>query len=183
MPRDLPTFSGSPADWPVFISNFMTSTLTCGYSPAENLIRLQSSLKGAALESVRSRLLLPASVPQIIETLCILYGRPELLINALIDKVHSVPAPKAEKLESLIDFGMAVQTLCDHLEAANQQAHLSNPSLMIELVDKLPVHIKMEWVKFMEGKEEVNLKVFGEFMRGLVTSASRVTLYWSGEQM
>lgn len=177
MPRDLPVFSGSPADWPVYISNFMNSTLACGYSPAENLIRLQRSLKGPALEAVRSRLLLPESVPHIIDTLRLLYGRPELLINALIEKVHSVPTPKAEKLESLIDFGMAVQSLSDHLEAANQKAHLSNPSLLIELVDKLPVHMKMEWVKFVENKGEVNLKVFGEFMSGIVKSASQVTLY------
>ncbi|XP_062541148.1 uncharacterized protein LOC134209180 [Armigeres subalbatus] len=155
----------------------MNSTLACGYSPAENLIRLQRSLKGPALEAVRSRLLLPESVPHIIDTLRLLYGRPELLINALIEKVHSVPTPKAEKLESLIDFGMAVQSLCDHLEAANQQAHLSNPSLLIELVDKLPVHMKMEWVKYMENNQKVDLKVFGEFMRGVVKSASQVTLY------
>ncbi|XP_058826986.1 uncharacterized protein LOC131686971 [Topomyia yanbarensis] len=177
MPRDLPSFSGNPADWPVFISNFTTTTLACGYSPAENLIRLQRCLKGPALETVRSRLLLPESVPHIIETLRLLYGRPELLINALLAKVRSVPAPKAEKLESLIDFGIAVQGLCDHLEAANQRAHLSNPSLLLELVDKLPVHVRLDWAAYTREVAEVNLQDFGEFMSEVVRNASRVTLY------
>ncbi|XP_055643771.1 uncharacterized protein LOC129779977 [Toxorhynchites rutilus septentrionalis] len=177
MPRDLPTFSGNPVDWPIFISSFINTTQVCGYSSAENLSRIQRCLKGAAYEAVKSRLLLPETVPQVLNTLQLLYGRPELLINALLDKVRSVPAPKSDKLETLIDFGMAVQSLCDHLEAAGQRDHLSNPSLLMELVTKLPAHIKMEWASFSLRYQVVNLKTFGEFMTGIVSSVSRVTLY------
>ncbi|XP_055527264.1 uncharacterized protein LOC129719873 [Wyeomyia smithii] len=177
MSRDLPQFSGNPADWPVFISSFTNSTLACGYSSAENLCRLQRSLKGAAYESVQSRLLLPESVPHVLDTLYLLYGRPELLIQALLEKVRSVPVPKADRLETLIDFGMAVQSLCDHLEAAGQLAHLSNPTLLMELVGKLPAHIKMEWGNFLRNVSEVNLKTFGDFMSNIVISASKVTMY------
>ncbi|XP_053686572.1 uncharacterized protein LOC128736119 [Sabethes cyaneus] len=177
MPRDLPQFSGNPADWPVFISSFTNSTLACGYTSTENLCRLQRSLKGAAYDAVQSRLLLPESVPQVMDTLYLLYGRPELLIHALLDKVRSVPAPKVDKLETLIDFGMAVQCLCDHLEAAGQLAHLSNPSLLMELVGKLPAHVKMEWGYFLRDYPEVNLKTFSEFMSNVVISASKVTVY------
>ncbi|XP_062539019.1 uncharacterized protein LOC134207312 [Armigeres subalbatus] len=177
MPRDLPQFSGNPADWPVFISSFKNSTLACGYTRAENLCRLQRCLKGAAYEAVQSRLLLPESVPHVLDTLCLLYGRPELLIHALLDKIRSVPAPKGDKLETLIDFGMAVQNLCDHLEAAGQHAHLSNPSLLMELVGKLPAHVKMEWGTYLRNFPEVNLKTFGNFMSNVVISASKVTVY------
>lgn len=104
----------------------MTYILARGYSSAENLIKLKRSLKGPALEALRSRLLLPTSVPYIIETLRLLYGLPKMLINAHNEKVQSVPVPNKKKLDSLIDFGIAVQTLCDHLEAANQHVHLLN---------------------------------------------------------
>ncbi|XP_062538070.1 uncharacterized protein LOC134206384 [Armigeres subalbatus] len=180
MSRDLPTFSGDPADWPIFISSFMNSSLACGYNSAENLARLQRCLKGGAYESVKSRLLLPESVPQVIDTLRLLYGRPELLISALLQKVRSVPAPKAEKLETIIDFGMAVRSLCDHLEAAGQQEHLCNPTLLMELVEKLPAHTKMQWADHIQRHAVVNLKVFGDFMLGVVTSISRVTMYVGG---
>ncbi|XP_055615136.1 uncharacterized protein LOC129761441 [Toxorhynchites rutilus septentrionalis] len=177
MPRDLPQFSGNPTEWPVFISSFQNSTLACGYTHAENLCRLQRSLKGAAYEAVQSRLLLPASIPHVMDTLYLLYGRPELLIHALLEKVRSVPAPKTDRLETLIDFGMAVQSLCDHLEAANQLAHLSNPSLLMELVGKLPAHVKMEWGTYLRNFPDVNLKTFGNFMSDVVISASKVTVY------
>ncbi|XP_062699013.1 uncharacterized protein LOC134284280 [Aedes albopictus] len=180
MSRDLPTFSGDPADWPIFISTFMNSSLSCGFNSAENLARLQRCLKGPAYESVKSRLLLPESVPQVIDTLRLLYGRPELLINALLQKVRSVPAPKAEKLETIIDFGMAVRSLCDHLEAAGQREHLSNPTLLMELVEKLPAHTKMQWADYMQLHPVVNLKAFGDFMFGVITAVSRVTMYTGG---
>nr|XP_029711553.1 uncharacterized protein LOC115256749 [Aedes albopictus] len=35
MPRDLPSFNGDPADWPMFISSFVNTTLACGYTSAE----------------------------------------------------------------------------------------------------------------------------------------------------
>ncbi|XP_062541787.1 uncharacterized protein LOC134209767 [Armigeres subalbatus] len=177
MSRDLPIFSGDPADWPIFISSFMNSSLSCGYSSAENLARLQRCLKGPAYESVKSRLLLPESVPHVIDTLRLLYGRPELLINALLQKVRSVQAPKAEKLETIIDFGLAVRSLCDHLQAAGQYDHLSNPTLLMELVEKLPAYTKMQWADYTQQHSVVNLKVFGDFMLGVVTSVSRVTTY------
>lgn len=88
---DLPTFTGAPEEWPVFYSQYKNTTLACGYSDAENLVRLQRCIKGKALEYVRSRLLLPELVPKVIETLKMLYGRPTVLINSLINKVRSFP--------------------------------------------------------------------------------------------
>nr|XP_029711528.1 uncharacterized protein LOC115256728 [Aedes albopictus] len=40
MPRDLPSFDGNPADWPIFISSFVNTTVACGYTSAENLCRI-----------------------------------------------------------------------------------------------------------------------------------------------
>ncbi|XP_055601508.1 uncharacterized protein LOC129750567 [Uranotaenia lowii] len=177
MNRDLPTFTGNPAEWPMFISIFTTTTLACGFNKAENLLRLQRCLKGAALDSVRSRLMMPNSVPNIIDTLRSFYGRPELLINDMLAKIRSIPPPKNDKLESLIEFGIIVQGFCDHLKAANQENHLSNPSLLSELVQRLPDNYKMQWADYSVVKSDVDLHDFGEFMNKLITSASRVTLY------
>lgn len=80
--KSLPTFNGRPEDWPMFISRFNNSTETCGFSNQENLDRLQNCLRGSALEAVRSRLLSADSVPDIIEVLRMLYGRPELIIGS-----------------------------------------------------------------------------------------------------
>ncbi|XP_062703570.1 uncharacterized protein LOC134286025 [Aedes albopictus] len=172
--KDLPRFSGDPAEWPIFISNYRYTTEACGFSDGENMLRLQRCLSGSALETVRSRLVLPAAVPQVIETLRLRFGRPELLINALLRKVREIPAPK---LEGLIDFGMAVQALCDHIEAANERAHLSNPSLLQELVAKLPADQRMMWAGYRRGFQQVDLKTFGDYMASVVRDATSVVTF------
>ncbi|XP_053692317.1 uncharacterized protein LOC128740775 [Sabethes cyaneus] len=173
--KDLPVFSGNPEDWPIFISNFEQSTATCGYSDAENLVRLQRCLKGNALESVKSRLLLPGSVPNVIQTLRILFGRPELLIRSLLNKINQIPPPRQDRLETVIHFGLAVQNLVDHLKAAQQSNHLTNPVLLQELVEKLPGSLRLDWAVYKNHHEIATLDTFGEFMSGLVTSASEVS--------
>ncbi|XP_065095609.1 uncharacterized protein LOC135717446 [Ochlerotatus camptorhynchus] len=175
--KELPRFSGDPADWPIFISNYRYTTEACGFSDGENMLRLQRCLTGPALETVRSRLVLPAAVPQVIETLRMRFGRPELLINSLLSKVREIPAPKSDRLEGLIDFGMAVQALCDHIEAANERAHLSNPSLLQELVTKLPADQRMMWAGYKRGFDHVDLKTFGDYMASVVQDATSVVTF------
>lgn len=175
MGKELPTFCGNPEDWPIFICCFEQTTITCGYSDAENLIRLQRCLKGPALEAVRSRLLLPSSVPSVIETLRTLYGRPELLIRSLLRKVQQVAAPRHDRLESVMEFGLAVQNLVDHLEAAHQESHLTNPILIQQLVEKLPGPLRLDWGIYKKHYPMPTLRTFGKFMSQLVSAASEVT--------
>ncbi|XP_062710849.1 uncharacterized protein LOC134288933 [Aedes albopictus] len=176
MPRDLPSFSGDPQDWPLFSSSFYNSTAACGYTYVENLARLQRCLKGHALESVKSRLLMPQSVPHVMETLRMLYGRPDILIHSLLQKLRSVASPRNENLQSIINYGMAVRNLVDHMFIADLGDHLRNPMLLHELVEKLPPQMRMQWSWYKRSIAEVNLATFGEFMSELVKTATDVTI-------
>uniref|UniRef100_A0A182HXX0 Uncharacterized protein n=1 Tax=Anopheles arabiensis TaxID=7173 RepID=A0A182HXX0_ANOAR len=100
------------------------------------MIRLQKALKGPALEVVRSRLLLPEVGPQVIATLRSRYGRPEHLISALIGNVRRMPAPCREKHDTGVAFGEAVRSMEDHMQAAGLRAHLTNPLLLQEIVER-----------------------------------------------
>lgn len=144
----LPTFSGKPAEWPLFYAAYKASNETCGFMDHENLVRLQEFLTGDALNLVSGQLLLPQSVPRVIEKLRMHYGRPEQLLKSLLDKVRKLEAPKSDKLASFIPFGNAVEQLCEHLEASGLSQHLVNPLLIQDLVDKLPDPDKREWVRY-----------------------------------
>uniref|UniRef100_A0A182WAB1 Integrase zinc-binding domain-containing protein n=1 Tax=Anopheles minimus TaxID=112268 RepID=A0A182WAB1_9DIPT len=74
---NLPKFAGEAEIWPLFISSYTHTTEACGFTNLENLKRLQDCLHGEALEAVRGRLLLPQSVPNVIEDLKSLYGSPK----------------------------------------------------------------------------------------------------------
>ncbi|XP_065081592.1 uncharacterized protein LOC135704092 [Ochlerotatus camptorhynchus] len=171
----LPKFRGEPEVWPLFISSFEYTTEACGFSNLENLKRLQDCLQGDALEAVRSRLVLPNSVPNVICDLRNLFGRPEKLLKSLLTKVRNAPAPRADRLEMFVKFGITVKQLCDHLEAARLNDHLNNPMLVQKLVDKLPPSYKLDWVRYKQGKEDSPLRMFTDFMTEIVSDVSEVT--------
>lgn len=175
--KELPSFSGDPVDWPLFYSSYQHSSQVCGYSDSENLLRLQRSLKGSAKESVSSFLLHPATVPQVISTLQTLFGRPEHIVHQMVTKVRSIPAPRADRLETLVGFGLAVQNLCGHLKAIGLDQHLSNPMLLQELVDKLPANVKLSWALHQQQASVVDLEEFSEYMGNIVSATSSVTRF------
>lgn len=173
--KDLPVFSGNPEDWPMFIRTYEETTIACGFSDVENLVRLQKCLRGNALETVRSRLMMPAGVPHVIKTLQMRFGRPELIIRSLLERVRRVPAPKSERLDTLIDFGLAVENLVVHLQAAKQENHLTNPVLLQELISKLPAQLRLDWARYKLLHQDNTLVAFGEFMNELIQAASEVS--------
>lgn len=76
LPSELSPFYGDPEDWPVFVTSYENSTAIGGYSNAKNIICLQHCLKGIAREIVRNKLLLPDTVPEVMQTLKMYFGRP-----------------------------------------------------------------------------------------------------------
>lgn len=175
--RDLPHFSGRAEEWPLFVSTYDRTTKMCGITEDENIIRLQRALKGKALESVQHRLMFPSSASMVIDTLRMLYGRPEAIIFSLIDKIRSDSPPKAEKLSSMVDFAVSVQNLHAIMLASGLTVHLTNPMLVQELVDKLPATFKLDWAKYIHNTSanEVSLTTFEMWLSEIAKAVSRVS--------
>ncbi|XP_055607476.1 uncharacterized protein LOC129755149 [Uranotaenia lowii] len=166
---ELPKFSGDPTEWRLFISSYQNSTEACGYKHAENLARLQRSLTGQARELVKSQLHSPELVPEVMETLQMFYGRPELLINALLTTLRNTPSPKLENLPSIIAYGLAVKNTVACIINVQLLNYLSNPLLLQELVGKLPTQLQIEWTRFKRRTAQVStLATFAEYMNELV---------------
>ncbi|XP_062714715.1 uncharacterized protein LOC134291230 [Aedes albopictus] len=113
----------------------------------------------------------------VISTLQTLFGRPEQIVHIMIEKVRATPPPKSERLETLISFGLVVQNLCAHLKAVGLDWHLSNPSLLQELVDKLPANVKFNWALYQQQLPEVDLNAFSDYMARVTSATSSVTLF------
>ncbi|XP_044316262.1 uncharacterized protein LOC123037810 [Drosophila rhopaloa] len=178
IPKELPSFSGDPEEWPMFISTFEHSTSAAGFSNVENMLRLQKCLKGRAREMVKDKLLLPSLVPEVMSTLKMFFGRPEHILERMIDKVRKLPPPK-EKLESIIEYALAVRNICATIEACSLQAHLNNPMLVKELVDKLPSNHKLNWAMHPRDESVPPIKAFSDWLYKLAQAASTVVTPFS----
>lgn len=174
--RDLPAFDGNPEDWLMFYSRYRNSTKLCGFMNAENLGRLQKCLKDRAMDLVKHRLLLPASLPGVISTLKVICGRLEIVINQLVNKISQLPPPSMDKLDTVTDFAMAVQNVSATTKLVELSEHLSNPTLIAGLVNELPVHIRSDWARHKIAHQKATLTTLADWLYALAEVVASVTV-------
>ncbi|XP_031337274.1 uncharacterized protein LOC116166463 [Photinus pyralis] len=174
MPKDLPIFNGYPTEWPNFIFQYENSTAICGYTKEENQCRLQKCLKGNARTIVESLLILPRNADKIIDMLRKRFGRPELIVFMLLDRIRNFPVVKEDKLDMFINFSDNVKNVVGTMETLNQEDHLRNPILLQELLNKLPTSQKLRWLEYISRKTVQQPKLI-EFSAWLDHRASIVS--------
>lgn len=171
VPQDLPIFSGDPMEWPNFIFNYRNTTTICGYSPEENLCRLQKSLKGHARKIVECLLILPSNVDNVINLLEQRFGRPEQIIMLLLNKVRNFPFVRSDRLDLFINFSDEVKNVVGTIETLDGTDHLRNPILLQELLEKLPNNLKLNWIEYISSRTFQKPKIV-EFSSWLERKAS-----------
>ncbi|XP_058979028.1 uncharacterized protein LOC131802654 isoform X1 [Musca domestica] len=143
----LPIFSGLPEEWQAFFEAYESTTTEFGYSNLHNIMRLRDALKGRARETVESMLGSSANVSAILEILQETFGRPEQLIRSQVEKVRAIPPLADDNLDALVNFANKLSNMATFLKNAKGEHHLSNPSLLSELVSKLPINRQMQWAE------------------------------------
>ncbi|XP_062541136.1 uncharacterized protein LOC134209170 [Armigeres subalbatus] len=176
VPKELPVFTGEPEEWPLFFASFENSTHLCGFTPEENMVRLQKCLRGKALESVRCQLLHPSNLEQVLGTLKMLFGRPEIVVHSLLQKINNLPAPKADRLGTLVDFALAVRNMVATVKACELEEHLCNLTLLHSLTERLPPMIRLNWATHRQSLRVVTLSEFSDWLYKLAEAASAVTM-------
>ncbi|XP_062540921.1 uncharacterized protein LOC134208963 [Armigeres subalbatus] len=172
--KELPEFSGNPEDWPLFFSMYSSSTQMCGFSNEENMLRLRKCLKGKALEAVKCRLLHPSNVFGVLSTLKMLYGRPEAIVQAAIRKIRSLPSPEVDRLESLVNFALTVENIVATIEVCGVRDFVYNASLKLELVERLPPTLRLDWARYIRGNPAPNLLDLSTWLYAMAEDASAV---------
>ncbi|XP_055591249.1 uncharacterized protein LOC129743288 [Uranotaenia lowii] len=172
--QELPIFSGVPEEWPLFVSTYSTTTTMCGFTAEENLIRLQKCLRGKAYEAVKCMLMHPSNVGSIMSTLRMIFGSPEIIVHNLITKIQSAPPPRADRLETMIDFALSVKNLCATIEACELIEYTYDATLLRVLVGKLPIDYRVEWAKYRRFIEEAKLTTFSDWLYDFAETISSI---------
>ncbi|XP_070138802.1 uncharacterized protein, partial [Drosophila bipectinata] len=137
---DLPDFEGQPEEWPIFLGAFTETTAAYQCTELKNNQRLVKALKGEARETVKSLLIHPSNVQAVMEQLRFRYGRPEQLIRSQLESVREVQPIQEANIARIVPFATKVSNLSAFLQStATGSQHLANPTLMEELIAKLPL--------------------------------------------
>ncbi|XP_044316597.1 uncharacterized protein LOC123037886 [Drosophila rhopaloa] len=144
---DLPVFGGQPEEWPIFNCAFVETTQAYNCTDLENNQRLLKALKDEARETVKSLLIHPGNVSAVMEQLRFRFGRPEQLIRSQLNSVREVPPISEQHLARIVPFATRVSNLTAFLQSAKAEQRLWNPTLMEELVAKLPTSKRVDWAR------------------------------------
>ncbi|XP_043862794.1 uncharacterized protein LOC120457848 isoform X2 [Drosophila santomea] len=144
---DLPIFGGQPEEWPIFSCAFVETTRAYNCTDLENNQRLLKALKNEAREAVKALLIHPGNVSAVMEQLGFRFGRPEQLIRSQLNNVREVQPISEHNLAKIIPFATRVSNLAAFLQSAKAEQHLGNPTLMEELVAKLPMSKRVDWAR------------------------------------
>lgn len=148
---DLPKFDGDTKNWPNFIAEFNDTTRSEGYTTVQNNSRLKKCLSGKARDVVDSMLIHHENVPEVIERLTARFGRPEKIIKSQLDLVKAVAPISDNRIELLVQFADKVNNMRNVLKSCNSEHHLANPTLLEELVLKLPLSKRWTWAEHQSG--------------------------------
>ncbi|XP_070138625.1 uncharacterized protein [Drosophila bipectinata] len=143
----LPIFVGQPEDWTIFNCAFVETTQAYNCTDLENNQRLLKALKDEARETVKSLLIHPANVRAVMEQLRFRFGRPEQLIRSQLNSVREVQPITEQNLARIVPFETRVSNLTAFLQSAKAEQHMGNPTLMEELVAKLPTSKRVDWAR------------------------------------
>ncbi|XP_051172885.1 uncharacterized protein LOC127289150 [Leptopilina boulardi] len=172
--KDLPIFKGSTTDWILFERMFYQTTEACGFSSAENMLRLQKCLQGDALEAVRA-LIMTTNVERVMDVLRRRFGRAEYIIEDIMNKVTNTSNVKDDQPLTMIRFAENVTNLVATIESLDQPAYLTNPLLIRQLVNKLPATSRMNWGKRVaRDKDGTNLVCFANWITEEAEAASAI---------
>jgi hypothetical protein len=129
-------------------------------------------LKGKALEAVKDLLLTPDNLPTILDVLEMCFGRPDMIVKAIVEKVRKFPAVKENRFETLLELSNAVRNAVSTMKSLKCSGHLNNPTIMEEVSLKLPGMLQLKWGKVRANGEEPNLDVMSTWLAKQAKAAS-----------
>lgn len=141
----LPKFEGNPCEWPMFLAEYRRTSAEYNYSATENTSRLNDCLRGKARDLVQWLLIHNNMSEKVIERLQARFGRTDLLVEAQLALLREIPKINDSKLEQIVPFADKVVNFAHFMMSSNCEHQLSNPTLLNELVIKLPMSIRISW--------------------------------------
>lgn len=172
----LPTFTGKPEEWQSFIESYKTTTTEFDYSNLHNIMRLREAISGKARETVEALLSNSANVTAILDVLEETYGRPEQLIKSQIEKMRQITPIAEDNLDQIVNLANKVTNMTTFLKNANGEHHLTNPTLLSEIVGKLPIARQLQWAeKCLLLDKPATLIEFSDYLNGIRRIANMVS--------
>ncbi|XP_035895882.1 uncharacterized protein LOC118504915 [Anopheles stephensi] len=95
------------------------------------------------------------------------FGRPDLIVESMTEKIRRMAPTKFERLSTVVEFGFAVKRLVGAMTASGIRGYMYDVALLKELVRKLPPVLCIDWARARRHLSEVTLIEFGRWIGDL----------------
>jgi hypothetical protein len=160
--EDLPAFSGSTKEWPLFLAVFNRTTSAASIDDVTNLGRLSKALIGEARELVLDQLTFGLSPSDVMSTLKKRYGQHEMILKELTSELLNYPEIESLSDLNLRKFAVATKTYVAQLKALGLQEELNNNLVVTFLHEKLS-QLPQMYQKWTKRKKNVDVSVVEAF--------------------
>ena len=133
----LPSFDGKITEFPYFESIYWQTSEQGNFSDLENVARLRTSLKSPALDYVKHMLMGGQSGKAVMDRLKREYGRPDKLLEVLLDNLYKHPTMSSTMDLRLKDLAQDINYLVASLRSGGMERQLNNPYAVNKVAEKL----------------------------------------------
>ena len=130
-----------------FKKAYDVTTKIGGYLNEENVASLQRCLKGEARESVSSLLITATNAGQIIDTLQMRFGNPDVIVQKTIQRLRKLPKAGAGSADIIV-LVTELQNAVASMEALQHIGYLYSPEIAQEMLSKFPSSMISLYNKF-----------------------------------
>lgn len=172
--KQLPKFDGNGLEWLRFKRSFELSTQLGCFTEVENVSRLFNCLEGDAKKAVESLMMTTSSAEQIMDTLELRFGNPEVITRKIVNELKGLPKISSGQTD-LVTLATMVKNGVAAMEAVKSIGYLHNPELVNNIIAKMPSAMIYNYNRYLHENpsDQPRLKIVAEFLYQEAEMASK----------
>ena len=165
----LEKFSGNPLDWPEWSGQFLATVDQAQVDDGIKMNYLKTLVSGRAKAAIEGMGYNAGTYKIAWDILSRDFGRPELIVNSQLKRLHSYPFIKPHDYTEVIKFSHIVSSCVNVLSQYGYENDLCSESVLNNAVRKLPNDLKAKWLAYLQrfDKSFKTMRVFNGWLKNI----------------
>ena len=165
----LDKFDGNPLEWPEWSEQFLATVDGSGASDSHKMQYLKTLVTGKAKAAIDGMGYSGQMYHVAWQTLEHDFGRPELVVNAQLRKIHAYSFIKPYDSSEIVKYSQVVSGCVNVLTQFGYEMDISSESVLNSAVRNLPNDLKNKWLTYLQRYDvsHKNMRVFSAWLKSI----------------
>ena len=175
----LAEFSGDPLEWPEWSQLFQATVHAANIDDSVKMNHLKTMVTGKAKEAIAGLGYTAEMYNVAWNVLVRNFGKPQMVVNAQLKRIHSFPPMKPYEGAALIKFARIVSSCVNVLTQFNYVGDLNSEGFLGSATRKLTLDMKTKWLTYVKQMNlyQPGLAVFSEWLNDIADVQDELLLY------